>query len=64
MMNRAGWYRRHRRSGDKSTLTAGDDAHSELLATITDATGSTQMTWSRYGQLLAFTGLLGLPDPL
>ncbi|WP_416348141.1 hypothetical protein, partial [Escherichia coli] len=33
-----------------------DDAHSELPATTTDATGSTrQMTWSRYGQLLAFT---------
>ncbi|WP_173676507.1 RHS repeat domain-containing protein, partial [Escherichia coli] len=37
-----------------------DDAHSELPATTTDATGSTrQMTWSRYGQLLAFTDCLG-----
>ncbi|MEB7482996.1 DUF6531 domain-containing protein [Escherichia coli] len=37
-----------------------DDAHSELPATTTDATGSTrQMTWSRYGQLLAFTDCSG-----
>ncbi|EFD2470841.1 RHS repeat protein, partial [Escherichia coli] len=37
-----------------------DDAYSELPATTTDATGSTrQMTWSRYGQLLAFTDCSG-----
>uniref|UniRef100_UPI001CDA81B2 type VI secretion system tip protein TssI/VgrG n=1 Tax=Escherichia coli TaxID=562 RepID=UPI001CDA81B2 len=37
-----------------------DDAHSELPATTTDATDSTrQMTWSRYGQLLAFTDCSG-----
>ncbi|QLE21799.1 RHS repeat protein [Escherichia coli] len=37
-----------------------EDAHSELPATTTDATGSTrQMTWSRYGQLLAFTDCSG-----
>ncbi|EFJ9417018.1 RHS repeat protein, partial [Escherichia coli] len=37
-----------------------DDVHSELPATTTDATGSTrQMTWSRYGQLLAFTDCSG-----
>ena len=37
-----------------------DDAYSELPATTTDATGSIrQMTWSRYGQLLAFTDCSG-----
>ncbi|EES6132465.1 RHS repeat protein, partial [Escherichia coli] len=39
---------------------AYDNPHSELPATTTDATGSTrQMTWSRYGQLLAFTDCSG-----
>ncbi len=58
-MNRAGWYRRHRAAGE-TVRYRYDDAHSELPATTTDATGSTrQMTWSRYGQLLAFTDCSG-----
>ncbi|GAB7599047.1 RHS element core protein [Escherichia coli] len=47
------------RSGDVIRY-AYDNPHSELPATTTDATGSTrQMTWSRYGQLLAFTDCSG-----
>ncbi|MCZ8774831.1 RHS element core protein [Escherichia albertii] len=47
------------RSGDV-TRYAYDNPHSELPASTGDATGSTrQMTWSRYGQLLAFTDCSG-----
>ena len=47
------------RSGDV-TRYAYDNPHSELPTSTEDATGSTrQMTWSRYGQLLAFTDCSG-----
>ncbi|GCJ63226.1 type IV secretion protein Rhs [Escherichia coli] len=50
----------HRYAGRPEMRYRYDDAHSELPATTTDATGSTrQMTWSRYGQLLAFTDCSG-----
>ncbi len=47
------------RSGDV-TRYFYDNPHSELPTATEDATGSTrQMTWSRYGQLLAFTDCSG-----